>query len=235
MSCSKDFHIEITSGLSPNLWWPLNEAADPRVDSIQGATLSSINATVIGSGPGKVDNASQHSAANIFDPAALYSGNIAPLAYTGTGFDAFGWVKFVTIGTQLCQVNYQKPSSQNIFSLQFQPASNQVELLCVGDALNDDLLYPQVITAGTWYFWRVYYDPVSQKFGMQIGDSVTLGATLESIAIPFSALASGSLALTVALSPGDACMFDETGFFFQKLTDAQAVTVWDAGVGRTFP
>ncbi len=238
MNCEKNYSITVASSLpSPNVWWKLNEAGDPRIDSISGLQLNSPNATVIGSAAGKIANGSVHTIIAAPTPAVLTTGLIAGLAYPGTGFDFFGWVKFVALGGQALQVNWLKPTFQGIFQMDWDYVTPEVEIVVIGDGgIFDTLHYPMAaINAGTWYFWRVYYDPSTQKFGVQIGDGATLGPVLESAAIAFSALASTSLALSSAFAVGQTNMYDETGVFWQKLPDAQAALIWNAGAGRTFP
>ena len=235
MNCTKDYVIEITDSLMPSAWWPLNEVADPRVDSIGGVQLNSINAAVIGSAAGLVSRGSVHQAVSPIVPANLRCNLAVGLANTANGFDLMGWFKYVSIGTQSLLVTYFRPPATGVVLVQPIPSSNQVEVDVFGDTLSDFLFIPQVIVAGQWYFYRVCYDPVTQKFGVQIGDTTTLGALVESIAVPLAVTASGGIQLEEAFSPADSSMFDETGFFNRKLTLAEVNSIWNGGAGRTFP
>jgi hypothetical protein len=234
MNCERQYQIDVTASVAPTAWWKLNELADPRVDSISAVQLNSINATVITSAAAVIDRGSVHLPTAPATPAVLYSGVIPQLAYAGNGFEIFGWMRLVDAGTQQMQLNYLKASSQAVVNLKLDAFNNFV-LDVFGDAIPDTINYPTVVAVGTWYFVRIYYDSVTQKFGIQIGDQSTLilGAVMESIAIPLSAQATMALALTAAFAT-KTCMFDEVGIFFQKLTDAQAAAIWNNGLGSTF-
>lgn len=234
-SCTKDLSITVTGPvLSPTVWWPLDEAGNvSRFDSIAGVELF-VAQDPVTSAAGKVSLASQHVPLSPLGAGELLTNAEPALAYQGAGFDAFGWINPVTVtgyGTVLYTNGF---TGDDIFSVNMEPATGFIRIFVQGDGLNNEtILLPFPYTPGTWVFWRVFFDATTQKFGVQLNN----GAITNSAFRPLAASTFGALMLNAPGAPGlGNYLFDETGLFLSgHLSDADASTIYNSGLGRTFP
>lgn len=239
--CTKAFTITIEAiAFSPSNWWKLEEAAGDRVDSIGGADLPPAGIAPTNA-PGVIANGSLHSptlftASSLFHPAQTVL-----MKYDGLGMDWCGWFRMNNfIASNDLNVGYIFPGYIPFLFETFVSA-NKVQVTVRGDATGPETIeFPIVIVDGEWYFWRVYFDQATGKWGLQIASEfdLALPAAVEgTIVHTVSAQVSGQVTLSsrITAAPTYTCQFDETGMFQVKLTDAQIDQVFNGGAGRTFP
>ena len=231
--CSKAFDLQIVAAVGLLAYWTFD---DYDIDNlILDSTTNDFDityATVDGViEPGKVGNC--------FRPGngtslPVNTGNFALLNNAGaTGFTMCGWVKLNPADNagagQIRSVRWSAPTS--FMELEF--LNGDMILNADGDAFEfEQITYPYPQDGG-WHFYRVWYDPADQKARLQIDngliiDTVALtmaGGTGNQITFAGNAIFSGSTERSL----------DESGLWIRVLSDAEAASLWNGGLGTTFP
>jgi hypothetical protein len=243
ISCTCDLSITINS-TQPAEWWKL-DAPGPgnRVGSIAGVVLEEA-LDPVGSAAGKINlgaNLVSGGGGNIL----FVSAGVPAIAYTGNGFDAFGWINPLAFSSapfdEFTGCGWQDTDlSQYKFQVLCEPwfgghpgvvGPPMMKFNVHGDGLSENIYYPIVFVPGTWIFWRVFYDPSTSRFGVQVNN----GAIMLSSPQAFSPFTNGGWVIFDVSTPGSSFVFDETGLFLVRLSDAQASAIYNSGLGKTFP
>ena len=238
--CSKAFELAIQSvALSPLNWWPMEEVSGARVDVIGGLQLleNTIGTGAIGTGPGRIAmgaicSADTFGSANLSLPAPDPA-----FAYGGGGFEFCGWLRFDNFTNgDVVQFYYQGDTVANIVRLSAIVASSQWQLFCAGTTGGAEVFFQGgPINAGQLYFWRVFFDEASGKFGFQIDNGpVNLSVGTYTLAPQ----GTGDIVLlTVTSAPGEvlSAMWDEVARFEPNLTPEQLALIYNGGAGTTWP
>lgn len=228
LTCSRALSIGVAT-LTPWEWWKMDEVSGNRIGSILGTVMTPA-AGAVGSNTGKINLAAVLTGG--FND--LETTNDPTLAYQGNGLDFFGWVRmdaFNPFGWLL--MNYVETANNNGIELYFTfdnfPFATGIHCIVEGDDnVSQTISIPFTFVAGDWIFWRVFYDPVTTRWGLQIND----GAITLSGVEPWSAKADG---IVVFGGFGVTVRIDETGLFMSKLTEAEASQIYNSGAGMTFP
>lgn len=246
--CSKALSLTIESAsVMPLNWWKFEEAAGDRIDSLAGVAMApfggvSQNAGLILFGMG-VDPAAAFTVAGVTSSA----GGLAGLRYQGNGIEVIGWVRIDSqVGTDgVIDIRYETDTdpgfpgtlvtmmrivySAAIGNFQLQAQTGNPPGFAI---INSTGPAPAV---GDWSMFRMYFDPVTGKFGLQINNG-----TIDESVLSYTLAACTIGRLTVAASwnnPGEEIVvtYDETGIFQPNLDAAGVDYVFNGGAGRTFP
>lgn len=242
-SCSKNYTITIDSPITVDAYWTLDEAAPgpnpvSRIDSVHGIAL---NDNSFGGNPGvpglyslglpRTWNASNGDFSTF---------NETVLSYNGTsGFSYFGWFK----------INVESAAGNPgvVISINFNNSGNQIALELAnvfGGQANMHLSWNantsstsgdlfQSVSVGSWHFYHVFYDSVSQVVGFSVDNGINQTSSAGQI---FSSSLNGNLDISGSSANGLDLILDETGIKVSaKLTSSEVSFLWNSGAGRTWP
>jgi hypothetical protein len=236
--CTKAFTLEIEAvALTPLAWWTMTEAAGDRVDVINGAIISEVTTGgSIALAAGQVASAVRFAASNgnSCGLATTPFGDVK-LATSGNGVEVTGWLIFdAAVSGDGFQVYYDGASKTHM-RLGFIVATGQWQFFCAGDGFPTEFVLLGGVTTATAYFFRMYFNPATGKFGFQIDD----GALNESVGVyTLSAQADGRVQLANTTSgPGETLTtrVSELNVFDSSLTAEQIALLWNGGAGTTWP
>lgn len=248
MICSQEFTLGVMP--EPMFWFPLEEPVLDYQDTVSGVPADALVRTIFGVGAsitadvGKVANSSRLRNGNVppfTSNPSLVANNMASFVRANGVTVAF-WAKWKAFSNT---VPFYMPTFILNAGLgtveQFQVTffNNQLIVSVQQDSHGisaDWITVAFVPVLEEWYFFRVYYDPVSGKFGIQVDD----GATTESVLTLTWDNPSYNFAITFQLgnalsNPGQDWELDEIAIFGKKLTDAEIAMIYNDGNGVTYP
>lgn len=238
--CTKAFTLEIeTVALAPIAWWTMEEAAGDRVDVIDGALLEEVlvGTGTIGQAAGKINNAVALASNNggtgglATDPAGD-----PKLATTGIGVEVTGWLYISAAAADGSIAIYFDGALGTVMRLLYMQSLGNWQFFCQGTTGGSEVVTQGgPIVTGQWYFFRMFFNSDTGKFGFQID----AGAVNESVGnYTLSAQAVGAIQLPATTgSPGDdiAVRVDELALFEPALTAEQLALIYNSGNGTTWP
>jgi hypothetical protein len=239
--CTKAFTLEIeTVALSPLVWWPMEEAAGNRVDVIQGVILSEvlIGTGVVAQTAGKIANAVALS--SVDGGTGGLQSNVAGdplLATSGIGVEVTGWLYIDSAAADgSIAVFYDSSVVGTIMRLLYFNSLGDWRLFVQGTTGgSEQIIQGGPIVTDQWYFFRMFFDADTGKFGFQIDN----GAVNLSVGnYTLAAQADGIIHMPATTgSPGDeiSVRIDELNMFEPALTAEQVAVVWNSGNGTTWP
>ncbi len=237
IQCEKEFTLTVQDALPlPVEYWKLDEVAGNRVGQRTGMLLVEDFAPPVGSAPGKIGLA-----ARFINSAFPYTElGSSPFFNTvikdqGIGWTIAGWANVTDV--------FQKPIGLFFYDAGFNvkgfvSLDNQgpgFRARAIGEDDNGILftaIAPDIPTPGTFYFFRIWFNPGLGIVQCQINDG-NVGASIGGLIFP--ARDYGSLQMTPdsSFNPGLIMLVDEFGIWMPPLTDAQATLLYNAAAGKT--
>jgi hypothetical protein len=246
ITCQKEISINVKS--ASLYYWTLDEPnpGDNRVDKAQGVILTpivgggialpSVDAGLYVNGvefnnPVPQSAELQSAQAPNLDPKINYQ--------NGQGLTAWGWIRMNAaygIGPIVAPFFidfYDDALGTNILGEMFVTVRNLVTLSAQDSAISDIVSVPFAPAVGAWTFIAGRYNPTTGLIALRVNNGAWQNGTF---ALNFGT--SGFGQMTIESSGGGAnfdATVDEVGFVKKALTDAQVDSIYNGGVGVTWP
>jgi len=229
--------------VNPLAWWKMEEiGAGDRVDVIGGKHLvkvstngSSVETNVVG----KVNQAVELAATNGGGgPLNQFLRNAPSVPYSGGGMDMTGWFRITNFVNSIFILDLTFAGLETITLIVDPGLAPDVD--CFGQFVGPpvDLLVPlyATLTDGNWHFLRLLFDPATLTYGIQVDNgTIYTGAASEAT---FGLLATFDPVVFTnsggGLATGTADI-DELALWPRHLTNAEVTTLYNAGMGHTWP
>lgn len=245
ITCSRPLSITITGASLASFYWTLDEAgtAANRVDKVAALPLFPSGAgNVITGAPALFNNGLAFIEAATF--SSYDSGTDPQLKIQGAaGYSFWGWFKVLdwpvfpsySVEKQFRFHNTLGPSIDN--TMVWDSFNKHVEFTFNDNAFNTYNLADFVPVTGTWYFFHMFFDPVSTKVGYSINNGANV---LGPAGAAYVANTNGIITLSQTWALPDtatnALLLDEFGVNLSRiLTPAEVTFLYNAGAGRTWP
>lgn len=241
MICQKTVTLTVESSVAA-WWWPLEEASGNRIDASQGIALIP-NAT----GSHTIDNTTGvvalgcriNKAAGGFSSPGLISAIDTSFTYAGEAITIAGWARRIS-GSIVNHALFgmirfldDAVGTTELAAVGFSDLASTFEMFHSTQTSFNTIDAAHIVPLGTWFFFRIYYDPVAAEIGFQIDNGVVVTGPVTGV-FPNSGF--GEVSFTFGTqNPAAVGEFDECAIYFAKLTDAQASYIYNASNGRTWP
>lgn len=248
IACQKTWTLMVTGVPGPMrfYYWTLDEPAGNYVDSVNSVVLGA-NFNNPGTGSGEVVGdrvAGLFGNAVRFHPRGMALGDLQMMAgntVAGTaalalptpplGFSMAGWLKIDALDTNYGAAGYISTGNVGMF-LGFSTGAG-VFFRWTDNTQQEDLVVPTP-TLGTWFFFHLFYDSSSARFGYSIDNGAETLGTAAPVFVP------SVFGDAYAWQGGFATPCDYTADEFclrldDRLTLAQVAYLYNGGTGRTWP
>lgn len=226
--CSKSYSISVM-GLSPAAWWSFESVGATIPDVAGASTLSLTLGAAATTAAGKVNLAVDKTT----NSTRYDTGPRAPLAWNGGDVNVFGWTRLTSPGLSVL-------TQQVISMLLDDIAFKSFDLTFRGNNTwrfddQNGLVLSGALALGAFVFWRVHYNSATQKWGVAFNGAAPM---YEAGTSPLTLGANGDLTLWLNgsfLDVGNNQQCDELCVFMQSMSAAEIASIYNGGLGRTFP
>lgn len=219
----------LTNGLVS--YWKLNEASGTRADSLGTNNLSSSN-SVASTAAGIVSSAATFvSASNQYLSAA----DSSSLSVSNIDFSCAAWLYLNDVGTPMAALGHYDTSSQRSWDIVWTGTTLNMNVSSNGTAVVT-LTGPSSVSANTWYFVYAYYDSVNHQLGIALNDGTRTTLSYASGMLDSTArFTIGAIQTAGApIQPWNG-RIDEVGFWKRVLATNEVTTLYQNGLGTTYP
>lgn len=244
VSCEKEITINVLQSSIPDAYWTLDEAGTltNRVDKVHGVIMFQVAPGVITGAPALFSNGLAFIEAGF--NSDMDSGFVPGLALqSSNGFSLWGWFKVLdwpVFGSYGIEKEMEYRNSIGPFlnvEMVWDTATQTVTFRFQDNTINTYNLTPFAPAIGTWYFFHLFFDPITTKVGYSINNGANV---LGSAGAVYAANLDGAISFfqqwALANTPTNALLVDEFGMKLSRiLTPAEVTFLYNGGAGRTWP
>lgn len=256
-TCSKSYTIKINpQAAGPNAWWKMDELAGDRIDSIAGIHL--VPTGTVNNVPGRINlgvqlTANYNSGPPFFLtlPSLIDSGVINTITYAqGNDISFACWIEYNTLTNSNVNPNFyylgfEVDGVTQAFSISISAVDNvlpgptqnySISLIDSNTTLNYQFDAKIPRTTGVWHLIVGVYRSATGELSASFDGSPLAVATGTPDVLSGAAKLQIGLTNSIIANPLRLISWDECGIWTSyALTNTDVASLWNGGLGKTFP